>query len=711
MMPYQFGSPSPASHHCPSGYRRSHYYPHLVRSRSAPSSSLLLGCCGLVFLLLLLLLPHPQQPQQESTIITTTTTGARHRRIFFIEGFPLTPPVTRVAPCRPVIVTSSSVSPVLAAALAAAPVPVPGETVGWVSAPSWCNSRGRRSCRHIATTTTTTILRNQKTDETEGEESAAPAESTALESSSSSSSWLWTLVVPLLFVYVSNQWSRSSIYYLVDFSDTALATAAAAAGGAGVAGAASSSSELAAFRAMNLALDFDQTQYGILASVAFTALFGVASLGAGIASDRWDRKVLTIGSSAGWALASFGTAVATSYPEVVGWRILMGLCCAFTTPTAYTLINERVPTANKSFATSLYGTGVAFGGALASLSILLDTDYGWKNTMLIISVVGFLSSFLSLLLLPPDDTAAAKRKDEDPPERIGPKSTPRSTLPTDDDTSTSTTTNTNTIWQDVVVAVTSNARTKWIYLGSFLRFSSGLCIGVWSAPYFRQAFPDNAQQYAIAQAVITAVGGSVSGLLGGTFADQLAASASKSTTEDNNDRDSETETETNTKLVFGMIDTTGIQEPRLIVPVIGSLLAVPCWYSAMHTTQDFNLAMVYLATEYLVAECWFGPTISSLLTTVEPKVTGTAQGLFTLTGAVANLSPSLLGFLYGQASGASIATGGGTSSTEDLVNLLSNGVCFGYISCAVCFAIAAQSSSASPSISSTSSNNNSNKVT
>ena len=88
----------------------------------------------------------------------------------------------------------------------------------------------------------------------------------------------------------------------------------------------------------------------------------------------------------------------------------------------------------------------------------------------------------------------------------------------------------------------------------------------------------------------------------------------------------------------------------------------------------------------------------------------TNTSLFTLTGAVANLSPSLLGFLYGQASGASTATGGGTSSTEDLVNLLSNGVCFGYISCAVCFAIAAQSSAVSPSISSTSSNNNSNKA-
>lgn len=33
--------------------------------------------------------------------------------------------------------------------------------------------------------------------------------------------WLVSLCLPLWLVYVSNQWSRSSIYYLVDFSEAA----------------------------------------------------------------------------------------------------------------------------------------------------------------------------------------------------------------------------------------------------------------------------------------------------------------------------------------------------------------------------------------------------------------------------------------------------------------------------------------------------------
>ena len=113
------------------------------------------------------------------------------------------------------------------------------------------------------------------------------------------------------------------------------------------------------------------------------------------------------------------------------------------------------------------------------------------------------------------------------------------------------------------------------------------------------AFPDNAADYAVAQAAITAIAGSASGLLGGAIADKLS------------------------KNVDDQGDTFG---PRLLVPVAGSMLAAPAWYFTMHTTESFNVAMTWLATEYIVAECWFGPTISSLLGTVDKKVTGTAQG-------------------------------------------------------------------------------------
>jgi MFS family permease len=446
-----------------------------------------------------------------------------------------------------------------------------------------------------------------------------------VEYPASSLAWLWALFLPLQLVYVSNQWSRSSIYYLVNFEQSASNDA---------------------FRAMNVAIGFDESQYGLLASLGFTALFAIASIGAGAAADRFNRKTLTIIAATGWSVATLGTSIATTYSEVLTWRILMGLFCAFSTPTAYTLISERVPADRKSLANSLYATGVALGGALASLSILLDNDVGWKQALVVIASAGIASALLCALILPDDDTK--KRRDMD--ESLSTAITTKSDKPS------------LSFLEDISEAV-STSRARWIFLGSFLRFSSGLCIGVWSAPYFRQAFPGNAGDYAVAQALITAIAGSSSGLIGGAAADYIS-----------------------TNMVSEKGDKAGV---RLWVPVVGSLLAAPSWYLAVHSTNDFRLAMTWLTVEYLVAECWFGPTISSLLSTVPSKVGGTAQGLFTLTGAMANFAPTVLGYLYGQASG--------VEANYELLTLLSTGVIFGYVSSALCFALGAQATPAQPS--------------
>jgi hypothetical protein len=97
--------------------------------------------------------------------------------------------------------------------------------------------------------------------------------------------------------------------------------------------------------------------------------------------------------------------------------------------------------------------------------------------------------------------------------------------------------------------------------------------------------------------------------------------------------------------------------------------------------------MFWLAVEYLVAECWFGPTIAVLQSSVGASRTGTAQGLFVLTGAFANSAPTLLGWIYG-----SKVIDATTSSSEVLASLLSVGVCAGYLLSSVFFLISASAS-------------------
>jgi MFS family permease len=429
-------------------------------------------------------------------------------------------------------------------------------------------------------------------------------------------SWPLTLVLPLWLAYISNQWSRFSISYLVDFGPTA-----------------------DAFKALNVDLSLNQSQYGLLASVAFTTLFAVASLGAGVASDRFNRKTLTVAAAATWSLATYGESISTSFEQLVACRVLMGLACAFSTPTAYTLIGDFVPSTRQSVASSFYGTGVAVASGLSSLVILLDDAVGWRTALQFIAAFGLFSASAGALLLPNDEKKNQIKEDDILEERPS--------------------------FLADVTAIVSTRRVQWLYLASLLRFCSGLCIGVWGAPFFRMQFPDAQSTYSLTQAGISAVGATTSGVLGGIAADALLESGKKSTSND-------------------FLDPQG---RKLIVPIIGSLLAAPAWYFAIQTDQSFESAMVWLAVEYFVAECWFGPTISTLQATVPKGTGGTAQGIFTLTGALANFSPSILGYLYAQSAGSQ-----DVATSPILSSLLAVAVCFGYVSSAACFALAAKAS-------------------
>ncbi|KAL7531925.1 hypothetical protein ACHAXR_007622 [Thalassiosira sp. AJA248-18] len=456
--------------------------------------------------------------------------------------------------------------------------------------------------------------------------------------SSSSLVEILILVFPLLLIYISNQWSRYSISYLVDFSSP------------------DATSTVSAFGAMNIDLQFSQSQYGLLASTAFTILFALSSLIAGNFADKYNRKILTLGSCAIWTLATIWTSQAQSYNEVLIARVIMGGACAFAVPAAYTLIADKVSKDKLALSNSIYGSGVYLGGALASLSLLLDESVGWRGTLGVIGGFGVVSAAAAGLLLPSDGDRGINNE----PKEID--STGNMELNKKEE---------NSLVQNTS-EILSIPRVRFIFLASFLRFCSGLMIGVWAAPYYKQAFPDSASEYAVVNALIVGAMGMSSGILGGYIADGLGAWI-KETKEDGS-------------AVHEYFDEQTI---RLLLPIVGSLLAIPAWYQTMHTPatpETFEIAMLWLAIEYLVAECWFGPTIAVLQSTVGTSKTGTAQGLFVLTGAVGNLAPTLLGWIYGNQLTEQ------SSSSEVLANLLSIGVCSGYLLSSIVFAVSVSAS-------------------
>jgi MFS family permease len=155
-----------------------------------------------------------------------------------------------------------------------------------------------------------------------------------------------------------------------------------------------------------------------------------------------------------------------------------------------------------------------------------------------------------------------------------------------------------------------------------LRFCAGFTIGIWKAPFVFAKFPGSESTFAGSNALIVSMGGLLSTIIGGYISDSLA----------------------NPK------DQSQRRIARAWVPAVGSLLAAPLW-AAFVLVDNPAYAAVCLFLEYIVAECWFGPTLAVLFNVVPKARRGAAQGLFSMLSAIGNIAPILVGTLAGGAYG------------------------------------------------------------
>jgi hypothetical protein len=63
---------------------------------------------------------------------------------------------------------------------------------------------------------------------------------------------------------------------------------------------------------------------------------------------------------------------------------------------------------------------------------------------------------------------------------------------------------------------------QFLFLASAFRFCAGYGIGVWKAPFFREAFPTFTSEFSVANAFIISGGGIMSSILGGMISDKFS---------------------------------------------------------------------------------------------------------------------------------------------------------------------------------------------
>ncbi|MCY0881632.1 MAG: MFS transporter, partial [Firmicutes bacterium] len=130
---------------------------------------------------------------------------------------------------------------------------------------------------------------------------------------------------------------------------------------------------------------------GLLVTL-FALSYAVASPGFGQLSDHWGRRPVALASLACFILADAGTALSTTFSQLLLSRIAAGLGAAGFTPTLYAYIADRVSPSQRGRVMGITSAGLAtstFLGVPAGLA--LATAWGWRSPFWAVSAAGVLS--------------------------------------------------------------------------------------------------------------------------------------------------------------------------------------------------------------------------------------------------------------------------------------------------------------------------------
>jgi MFS family permease len=137
------------------------------------------------------------------------------------------------------------------------------------------------------------------------------------------------------------------------------------------------------------------TQLGLL-STAFLWIYGLFSLPGGYLADRFNRKGVIIFSLAVWSLVTWATAHASSFPQLLAARALMGVSEACYLPAALALIADHHGERTRSLATGLHQSGlyagVILGGALGGW---MGEHYGWRSAFTLLGAAGLVYALIA----------------------------------------------------------------------------------------------------------------------------------------------------------------------------------------------------------------------------------------------------------------------------------------------------------------------------
>jgi MFS transporter, Spinster family, sphingosine-1-phosphate transporter len=178
---------------------------------------------------------------------------------------------------------------------------------------------------------------------------------------------------------------------------------------------------------------------------------------------------------------------------------VIGASQAFFNPAAYTLLSEIFPKKIIGSINGIFSSGVYLGGGLASLSIILDSSIGWRNTLFVIGGLGVVISGMCYFLVSEPRAVIRKEKEKEKEDEMKENSNISSSSLT---TTAPATVDVQSVTDVISSAITSlkevleSNEARLLFFASVLRFCAGFSIAIWKAPFVFAKFPENASSFA-----------------------------------------------------------------------------------------------------------------------------------------------------------------------------------------------------------------------
>jgi ACS family D-galactonate transporter-like MFS transporter len=140
------------------------------------------------------------------------------------------------------------------------------------------------------------------------------------------------------------------------------------------------------------------TVFGQLMAI-FLWIYGLMSPVSGILADRLNRKWLIVGSLFVWSLVTSLMGFATTYPELMILRGIMGISEAIYIPAGLSLISDFHSDKSRSLAIGIHMTGLYTGQALGGFGATLASSYSWHSTFKLFGLIGVLYALILMFFL------------------------------------------------------------------------------------------------------------------------------------------------------------------------------------------------------------------------------------------------------------------------------------------------------------------------